>query len=48
MPVIGLNGGVVPIVAYNFGARKPERIMQMRILMVPYIPCMFPNPVPLT
>lgn len=28
MPVIGLNGGVVPIVAYNFGARKPDRIMQ--------------------
>jgi len=28
MPVIGLNGGVVPIVAYNYGARKPDRIMQ--------------------
>ena len=28
MPVFGLNNGVVPIIAYNYGARKPERIMQ--------------------
>ncbi len=26
MPVFGLNNGVVPIIAYNYGARKPERI----------------------
>mgnify|MGYP001085517857 FL=1 len=26
MPVFGLNNGMVPIVAYNYGARKPERI----------------------
>ena len=26
MPVFGLNNGMVPIVAYNFGARKPDRI----------------------
>lgn len=28
MPVFGLNNGMVPIIAYNYGARKPERIMQ--------------------
>lgn len=26
MPVFGLNNGMTPIVAYNFGAAKPERI----------------------
>ena len=26
MPVFGLNNGMVPIVAYNYGARRPERI----------------------
>lgn len=26
MPVFGLNNGMVPIVAYNFGAKKPERV----------------------
>lgn len=26
MPVFGLNSGIVPIIAYNYGARKPERI----------------------
>lgn len=26
MPVFGLNNGMVPIVAYNYGARKEERI----------------------
>jgi len=28
MPVFGLNNGTVPIVAYNYGARKPERVTQ--------------------
>jgi putative MATE family efflux protein len=27
LPVFGLNNGVVPIVAYNYGARKKERIV---------------------
>ena len=27
MPVFGLNNGMVPIVAYNFGARKKKRMM---------------------
>ena len=28
MPVFGLNNGTVPIIAYNYGARKPERMRQ--------------------
>lgn len=32
MPVFGLNQGVVPIVSYNFGAARPDRIKEtMRI-----------------
>lgn len=26
MPVFGLNNGMVPIIAYNYGARRPDRI----------------------
>ena len=29
MPLIGLNNGMVPIIAYNCGARKPERIVKV-------------------
>ena len=28
MPVFGMNNGTVPIIAYNFGARKPERMQR--------------------
>lgn len=28
MPVFGLNNGLVPIIAYNYGARNKERIMK--------------------
>ena len=28
MPVFGLNNGMVPIIAYNFGARKPDRMLK--------------------
>ena len=28
MPVFGLNNGLVPIIAYNYGARKGDRIVQ--------------------
>ncbi|MCR5737354.1 MAG: MATE family efflux transporter [Eubacterium sp.] len=28
MPVFGLNNGLIPILAYNYGARKPERIKE--------------------
>lgn len=27
MPVFGLNNGVIPIVAYNYGAKKAERVL---------------------
>lgn len=36
MPVFGLNNGLVPIVAYNFGARKPERMVKTVKLGVVY------------
>ncbi len=36
MPVFGLNNGMVPIVAYNYGARKPERITKTIKLSVAY------------
>lgn len=32
MPVFGLNNAMIPIVAYNYGARKPERIRKTVIL----------------
>ncbi len=28
MPVFGLNNGMVPLISYNYGARKPKRIIQ--------------------
>lgn len=28
MPVFGLNNGMVPIIAYNYGARKPDRMVR--------------------
>ncbi len=36
MPVFGLNNGMVPIVAYNFGAKKKERIKKTITLSVIY------------
>lgn len=36
MPVFGLNNGMVPIVAYNYGARKKDRIMKTFKLSVMY------------
>ena len=36
MPVFGLNNGMVPIVAYNYGARKPERIIKTVRLSIAY------------
>jgi putative MATE family efflux protein len=29
MPIIGINGGAQPIIGYNFGARKYERVTQV-------------------
>ncbi len=34
MPVVGLNNGMVPIVAFNFGAKSKERIMKTIIASV--------------
>lgn len=34
MPVFGLNNGMVPIIAYNYGARNRERILQTMKLAV--------------
>lgn len=28
MPIFGMNNGLVPIIAYNYGAQKPERIIK--------------------
>lgn len=36
MPVFGLNNGMVPIVAYNYGAQKPDRIMKTIKLSIAY------------
>ena len=39
MPVFGLNNGMVPIVAYNYGARRPDRITKTIRLSVIYAVC---------
>lgn len=36
MPIFGLNNGMVPIVAYNYGAAKPVRIMKTLKLAIAY------------
>jgi putative MATE family efflux protein len=36
MPIFGLNNGMVPIIAYNYGARKKERIIETIKLSVTY------------
>ena len=36
MPVFGLNNGVIPIIAYNYGARNRRRMMQAVKLAVIY------------
>ena len=39
MPVFGLNGGIVPIIAYNYGARRPDRIMKTAKIGLVYAAC---------
>ena len=34
MPVFGLNNGMIPIIAYNYGARKKQRILATTRLSV--------------
>lgn len=36
MPIFGMNNGIVPIIAYNYGARKGERIVKAVRLGVIY------------
>ena len=36
MPVFGLNNGMVPIVAYNYGAKRPDRITKTLRLSICY------------
>ncbi|MBM6828247.1 MATE family efflux transporter [Anaerotignum lactatifermentans] len=36
MPIFGMNNGMVPIIAYNYGARKRERILHTIKLAVTY------------
>lgn len=36
MPVFGLNNGTVPIIAYNFGAGRPDRIVKTLKLSIAY------------
>ena len=36
MPVFGLNNGMVPIIAYNYGAKRPDRMKKTITLAVVY------------
>ena len=36
MPVFGLNNGMVPIIAYNYGARRPDRLIKTLKLSIFY------------
>ena len=40
MPVFGMNNGLVPIIAYNFGAKQRKRIMTAMKLGILYAFCM--------
>ncbi len=39
MPVFGLNNGMVPIIGYNYGAKKPDRLMKTLKLAIGYAVC---------
>ena len=36
MPIFGLNNGMVPIIAYNYGARNRDRVIQAMRLSITY------------
>ncbi|MBQ8540838.1 MAG: MATE family efflux transporter [Clostridia bacterium] len=36
MPIFGLNNGMVPIIAYNYGAKKPDRMKKTITLAIVY------------
>jgi Na+-driven multidrug efflux pump len=39
MPVFGLNNGLIPIVAYNYGAQKRKRIVRVAIVSCLFALC---------
>ena len=39
MPIIGMNQALIPIVAYNFGARKKDRLLKAVRLCITYAVC---------
>lgn len=39
MPVFGLNNGMVPIIAYNYGAEKKDRLIKTMKLSITYAVC---------
>ena len=39
MPIFGMNNGMVPIISYNYGARRPERVKKTIRLAVFYAEC---------
>lgn len=39
MPVFGLNNAMVPIISYNYGARKPDRMLKTIRLSMAYAGC---------
>ena len=39
MPIFGMNNGMVPIISYNYGARKPERVKKTIRIAVFYAEC---------
>ena len=42
MPLFGLNNGIIPIIAFNYGARRPERVrstMRFALLLAMGIMC---------
>ena len=39
MPVFGMNNGMIPIIAYNYGARRPDRMMKTLKLALIYAEC---------
>ena len=42
MPVFGLNNGMVPIISYNYGAAKPERVWKtVRLTIFTAVSIMF-------
>ncbi len=39
MPIFGFNSGMIPIIAYNYGARKPQRIRRTIKISIIFAEC---------